>query len=77
MTNRRSCLAGATLLGAGVVSRAGAATLPEAPVQASGSTAPPLMPPNGRPYNPVVTLNGRDPMQGPILVTDRRRRVQV
>jgi FtsP/CotA-like multicopper oxidase with cupredoxin domain len=60
MSNRRSFLANgaAALIGAGMVSRAGAAGLPEAPVQANASTAPPLLPPNGRPYNPVVTLNG-------------------
>jgi manganese oxidase len=60
VNKRRSFLANgaATLIGAGLVSRAGAAGLPEAPVQSSASTAPPLMPPNGRPYNPVVTLNG-------------------
>ncbi|WP_227470584.1 multicopper oxidase family protein [Massilia sp. YMA4] len=55
---RRSFLQGAALLGAGVVSKAGAASLPEAPVQDSAATAAPLLPPNGRPYNPVVTLNG-------------------
>ncbi|QGZ42584.1 multicopper oxidase [Pseudoduganella flava] len=59
INQRRSFLAGATtLLGAGLVSRAGAASLPEAPVQSAATTAAPLMPPNGRPYNPVVTLNG-------------------
>jgi FtsP/CotA-like multicopper oxidase with cupredoxin domain len=60
VNKRRSFLANgaAALIGAGLVSRAGAAGLPEAPVQPSASTAPPLMPPNGRPYNPVVTLNG-------------------
>src|ERR1700739_2547965 len=58
MTNRRAFLSGAALIGAGVVTRAGAASLPEAPQQSSAATAPPLMPPNGRPYNPVVTLNG-------------------
>ena len=60
MSNRRSFLANgaAALIGAGLVSRAGAAGLPEAPVQVSAGTAPPLLPPNGRPYNPVVTLNG-------------------
>ncbi len=60
VNKRRSFLANgaAALIGAGLVSRAGAAGLPEAPVQSSASTAPPLMPPNGRPYNPVVTLNG-------------------
>jgi len=60
VNKRRSFLANgaAALIGAGLVSRAGAAGLPEAPVQSGASTAPPLMPPNGRPYNPVVTLNG-------------------
>ena len=60
MTDRRSFLTGAgvTVLGASLVSKAGAASLPEAPVQASSATAAPLSPPNGRPYHPVVTLNG-------------------
>jgi FtsP/CotA-like multicopper oxidase with cupredoxin domain len=48
----------ATLVGGGLVSRAGAASLPEASASASAGTAPPLSPPDGRPYNPVVTLNG-------------------
>ena len=46
------------MLGAGLVTKAGAATLPEAPVMQTAATQPPLAPPNGRPYNPVVTLNG-------------------
>ena len=46
----------AALVGAGLVSRAGAATLPEAPVMTSAATQPPLSPPNGRPFNGVVTL---------------------
>ncbi len=50
--------AGAAVLGAAAVSRVQAASLPEAPVQTSAATQPPLAPPNGRPYNPVVTLNG-------------------
>ncbi|MDP3668120.1 MAG: copper oxidase [Telluria sp.] len=60
MTSRRSFLsgAGAAMVGASLVSKAGAATLPEAPLQSSPNTMPPLAPPNGRPYNPVVTLNG-------------------
>jgi FtsP/CotA-like multicopper oxidase with cupredoxin domain len=60
MTSRRSFItgAGAALVGAAAVSKAGAATLPEAPMQTSASTMAPLAPPNGRPYNPVVTLNG-------------------
>jgi FtsP/CotA-like multicopper oxidase with cupredoxin domain len=48
----------ATLVGGGLVSRAGAASLPEAPAATSAATAQPLAPPDGRPYNPVVTLNG-------------------
>ena len=59
-TKRRHFLssAGAALVGAAAVSRAGAASLPEAPLQSSPATQPPLAPPNGRPYRPVVTLNG-------------------
>ena len=60
MVTRRKFLggAGAVALGAAAVSRVQAASIPEAPVQASAATQPPLLPPNGRPYNPVVTLNG-------------------
>ncbi len=50
--------AGVAALSAGVVSRVGAASLPEAPLMADGTTQPPVAPKNGRPYNPVVTLNG-------------------
>ena len=49
---------GAAVLGAGLVSRAGAARLPEAPSVTDPATQPPLHPKEGRPYNPVVTLNG-------------------
>ena len=60
MTNRRQFLSGsgAALIGAAMVTKIQAASLPEAPMQASAATQPPLVPPNGRPYNPVVTLNG-------------------
>jgi FtsP/CotA-like multicopper oxidase with cupredoxin domain len=58
MTDRRSFLSGAALIGAGMVTNAAVASLPEAPVQSSAATQAPLSPPNGRPYNPVVTLNG-------------------
>ena len=60
MSTRRQFLrsSGAALLGASLVSRVQAASLPEAPIQASPLTQPPLAPPNGQPYNPVVTLNG-------------------
>ena len=44
------------MLSAAAASRA--ASLPEAPVQSSSQTQPPLVPSAGRPYRPVVTLNG-------------------
>jgi len=58
--NRRQFLrnSGATVLGAGLVTKAGAASLPEAPVLTDPQTQAPLQPQNGRAYNPVVTLNG-------------------
>jgi len=60
MNTRRNFLKGgaAAALGAAMVSRVQAASLPEAPIQKSAATQGPLAPPNGRPYNPVVTLNG-------------------
>ena len=59
MSNRRNFLrASAVALGAATVSRAGLGAVPEAPVMSQPSTQAPLAPANGRPYNPVVTLNG-------------------
>ncbi|MCS0710114.1 copper oxidase, partial [Massilia aurea] len=59
MVSRRDLFTGAAaLIGAGVVSRVGAASLPEAVIMQSAATQVPPPPPNGRPYNPVVTLNG-------------------
>lgn len=60
MVSRRDFFmgAGALAVSAGVVSRVGAASLPEAAFAANATTQPPPSPPNGRPYNPVVTLNG-------------------
>ena len=60
MVSRRNFFmgAGAVAISAGLVSRAGAASLPEAVIATEPGTQPPLTPPNGRPYNPVVTLNG-------------------
>ncbi|MDP1989754.1 MAG: copper oxidase [Syntrophales bacterium] len=52
---RNSC---AAVLGAALVSKVQAAALPEAPIRTQATMEPPLFPPNGRPYNPVVTLNG-------------------
>ncbi|MEF7612345.1 copper oxidase [Aquincola sp. MAHUQ-54] len=60
MSDRRNFFktAGAVALGATAVSRAGAASLPEAVYQSSPTMQPPLVPNAGRPYNPVATLNG-------------------
>jgi len=58
MFNRRSLLAGSTLASLAAVSKAAMAALPEPVIQTSPDTQAPLVPPNGRPYNPVVTLNG-------------------
>jgi manganese oxidase len=59
MVSRRDFFKGASaLVGAGVVSRVGAASLPEAVIADGAATQPPPQPSNGRPYNPVVTLNG-------------------
>lgn len=59
MVSRRNFFVGAgTLVGAGIVSKVGAASLPEAPVAPAADTVPPPSPPTGRPFNPVVTLNG-------------------
>src|SRR3982751_974686 len=59
MNTRRTFLqsAGAAMLVASV-SKGGAATLPDLATQASPKTQPPLAPNAGRPYDPVVTLNG-------------------
>ena len=58
MVSRRNFLAGAAAVGATAVSRVAMAALPEPVLQTSPGTAPPLVPSTGRPYNPMVTLNG-------------------
>jgi FtsP/CotA-like multicopper oxidase with cupredoxin domain len=59
MISRRNFLASATtILGAGFVSKAGAASIPEAQIIQHARTLPPQAPSSGRPFNPVVTLNG-------------------
>ena len=60
MTSRRDFFkqAGMVALGASAISRVGAASLPELVVSSSAKTAPPPLPSNGRPFQPVVTLNG-------------------
>lgn len=50
--------AGAVAVSAAAVSKAGAASLPEAMLMNNANTKVPPPPPNGRPFNPVVTLNG-------------------
>ena len=50
--------AGAVAVSAAAVSKAGAASLPEAMLMDNAKTHIPPVPPTGRPYNPVVTLNG-------------------
>ncbi|MBI3524763.1 MAG: copper oxidase [Betaproteobacteria bacterium] len=62
MTSRRNFLGSIGAITAGVsaatVSRAALAGLPEPASQSTPDTMPPLHPQSGRPYNPVVTLNG-------------------
>ena len=58
--NRRNFFSNAALTAVATasVSRVAMAALPEPVIMTQATTAPPLVPPNGRPYNPVVTLNG-------------------
>ena len=60
MVSRRSFLTSAAgvVVSAGAVSRAALASVPEAALAKSAATQPPPAPPTGRPYQPVVTLNG-------------------
>jgi FtsP/CotA-like multicopper oxidase with cupredoxin domain len=58
MMSRRDFFIGAAAVSASAVTRAGAASLPEAATMSSAVTQPPPLPPNGRPFHPVVTLNG-------------------
>ena len=56
---RRGFLFGAAgAVSAAAVSKVALAALPEPSVQTKAQTMPPLVPTTGRPYNPVVTLNG-------------------
>ena len=62
MFSRRSFFRGAGAITAAAaaasVSRVAMAALPEPVMQTRPDTMPPLVPNTGRPYNPVVTLNG-------------------
>src|SRR5437763_10861035 len=61
-SNRRNFLLGSASTGvamaAASVSKVAMAALPEPVLQTSPDTMPPWVPSTGRPYNPVVTLNG-------------------
>jgi len=60
MNGRRKFLAGsaAGFFGASMVSKVSLASLPEIEVRTDAATGGPLFPSTGRPYTPVVTLNG-------------------
>ena len=62
MTSRRDFFKFAGIAGGAIatsaVSQVAMAALPEPVIQTSPNTMAPLVPSSGRPYNPVVTLNG-------------------
>jgi FtsP/CotA-like multicopper oxidase with cupredoxin domain len=62
MVSRRHLLGGAgftaAAVGSAAVSRVALAALPEPVIETRPDTRPPLVPASGRPYNPVLTLNG-------------------
>ena len=59
MVSRRNLLGAAGVaMTAATVSKVAMAALPEPVIQTKPDTMPPLVPDTGRPYNPVVTLNG-------------------
>jgi len=58
MTHRRNFLLGSAAVAAASVGKVAMAALPEPVMQTTPKTQPPLLPASGRPYNPVVTLNG-------------------
>ena len=62
LLNRRKFFSALGIAGGAVaaasVSRVAMAALPEPVIQTKSDTMPPLVPKDGRPYNPVVTLNG-------------------
>jgi FtsP/CotA-like multicopper oxidase with cupredoxin domain len=58
MLSRRSLFTAGAAVAASAVSRVALAALPEPASRGSADTAAPLLPPDGRPYRPVLTLNG-------------------
>ena len=58
MLTRRNLWSGAALAVTAAVARSALAALPDIVSSSSATMQPPLHPPNGRPYQPVATLNG-------------------
>lgn len=58
MISRRSLFAATAGIAAASVSRSALATLPDLAYPKGAATEPPPLPATGRPFNPVVTLNG-------------------
>jgi FtsP/CotA-like multicopper oxidase with cupredoxin domain len=58
MISRRNLLVATTAATAGLVARSALARLPEPVIREDAATVPPAAPSTGRPFNPVVTLNG-------------------
>lgn len=59
MIDRRNFITGAgAIVGVAAVSRAALSRVPDPAVGVSPKTTPPSLPESGRPYQPVVTLNG-------------------
>lgn len=58
MLTRRSLLAATGGIAAASVTRSALAALPEPAYPSGPQTEPPPLPPSGRPFHPVVTLNG-------------------
>jgi FtsP/CotA-like multicopper oxidase with cupredoxin domain len=60
MVSRRQFItnSGFAVLGAALVSKVQASSIPEAPIKTDAKTHSPILPSLGRPYQPVVTLNG-------------------
>jgi len=58
MVSRRDFLTGAALVGVAAVSRGALGAVPEPAFGAGPATQPPPPPRDGRPFDPVVTLNG-------------------
>ncbi|WP_341701831.1 copper oxidase [Ferrovibrio sp.] len=58
MITRRNLITSGAMIGAAAVARSALAALPEPAYPGGAGTEPPPLPPSGRPFHPVVTLNG-------------------